>query len=306
MNRWPENFYLVGMSTVAPLKFLFVINPVSGGSGKENRENAIRNYFSSTPHTAEVFLLDGKNDAASVDYWIKTIRPDRVVAVGGDGTINLVAKKLMGTELTLGVIPAGSANGLATELGLPQKIEQALEIVVNGQVKKMDVVKINRETISLHLADVGLNAQLIKYFEESNWRGKIGYAKVLLKTLWNKQQMTVTIETDKQKIERKAFMVVLANSRTYGTGAVINPTGDLYDGKFEIVVIRRLALSELLKMIIFHKPFNPKKVEVFSTSSAIIKTKRKTYLQADGEYLGKENFIKASVAAEKVNIVVAA
>ncbi|HKP31209.1 MAG TPA: diacylglycerol kinase family protein [Chitinophagaceae bacterium] len=291
------------MSTPAPLKFLFVINPISGGKMKDSRENAIREYFVTSPHTAEIFLLDGKNDAASLDYWIERIKPDRVVAVGGDGTVNLVAKKIMGTQMIMGIIPAGSANGLATELGMPNNTEAALEIIINGEAKDYDVLKINDLHISLHLADVGLNAQLIKYFEESNWRGKLGYAKVLLKTLWKKQKLTVNIETPDQNISRKAFMVVLANSRTYGTGAVINPDGNLRDGKFEIVIVRRLALSELLKMIIFHKPFNPKKVEVISTKSAIIKTKNKSYLQADGEYLGKEKFIKATMAVEKVRLI---
>ena len=270
---------------------------------KDSRENAIREYFVTSPHTAEIFLLDGKNDAASLDYWIERIKPDRVVAVGGDGTVNLVAKKIMGTQMIMGIIPAGSANGLATELGMPNNTEAALEIIINGEAKDYDVLKINDLHISLHLADVGLNAQLIKYFEESNWRGKLGYAKVLLKTLWKKQKLTVNIETPDQNISRKAFMVVLANSRTYGTGAVINPDGNLRDGKFEIVIVRRLALSELLKMIIFHKPFNPKKVEVISTKSAIIKTKNKSYLQADGEYLGKEKFIKATMAVEKVRLI---
>ena len=294
------------MSTSDPLKFLFVINPISGGKVKDNRENTIRTYFANVPHTAEVFLLDGKNDAASLDYWIERIKPNRIVAVGGDGTVNLVAKKIMGTTMSMGIIPAGSANGLATELGIPAKTDDALEIIINGKIKELDVVKINDEAISLHLADVGLNAQLIKYFEESNWRGKLGYAKVLLKTLWNKQKLTVEIETPEQKISRKAFMVVLANSRTYGTGAVINPDGDPSDGKFEIVIVRRLALSELLKMIVFHKPFNPKKVEVIRTRSVIIKTKKKTYVQADGEYLGKQKFIKATMAPEKINIVLSA
>ena len=294
------------MSTPDPLKFLFVINPVSGGTVKDNRESAIRTYFGNVSHSAEMFLLDGKNDAASLDYWIERIKPNRIVAVGGDGTVNLVAKKIMGTTMTMGIIPAGSANGLATELGLPINTDAALEILLNGQVREMDVVRINDQHISLHLADVGLNAQLIKYFEESNWRGKLGYAKVLLKTLWHKQKLTVEIRTSEQTLSRKAFMVVLANSRTYGTGAVINPDGDLYDGQFEIVVVRKLALSELLKMILFHKPFNPKKVEVISTKSAIIKTKGKSYLQADGEYLGKEEFIKASMAVEKVRIVLPA
>ena len=110
-----------------------------------------------------------------------------------------------------------------------QAEEEALKIIEMGRVKKMDVICINDEHISLHLADIGLNAQLIKYFDNSNWRGKIGYAKVFLKTIWNTQRVKVFIETDEGEVWRRSYMVVLANARKYGTGALINPEGNLSD-----------------------------------------------------------------------------
>ena len=203
----------------------------------------------------------------------------------------------------MGILPAGSANGLAKELQLPVAPEEALEIIETGDEKPMDILKINGEFISLHLADIGLNAQLIKYFEESNWRGKFGYAKVVFKTLWRKQRLKVMIETDTEKIWRKAYMVVLANSKTYGTGAVINPDGNLSDGKFELIIVRKLALSELLKMILFHKPFNRQKVEVLRTTKVTIRSKNSTYFQSDGEYLGKKNCIEAQIISGQLTIL---
>ena len=291
------------MQPSGPLKFLFVINPVSGGKSKNNCQEAIIEYFSTKPHAIDFLLLTGKNDAASLDDKIKEIKPDRVIAVGGDGTVNFVAKKLLGTGIPLGILPAGSANGLAKELKLPTSPEPALKIIETGIEQPMDAVKINDDVISLHLADIGLNAQLIKYFEESNWRGKFGYAKVVLKTLWRTQRVKMLIETDNEKILRSAYMVVIANSKTYGTGAVINPIGNVDDGKFEVVIVRRLALSELLKMILFHKPYDPRKVEIFRTTKLCVSLKKKTYFQADGEYLGKKNHVKAEIITSQLSVM---
>jgi diacylglycerol kinase (ATP) len=286
-----------------PLKFLFVINPVSGGKSKNNWNEAITDYFRSRPHPIEIYLLTGKNDADQLTNKIKQLKPDRVVAVGGDGTVNMVARTLLGTGIPMAILPAGSANGLAKELRLPDDPKLALEIAEYGSVRDMDVLKINKDIISLHLADIGLNAQLVKYFEEDNWRGKLGYAKVLLKTLWRKQQIKVTIETDKNTLMRRAYMVVIANSKTYGTGAVINPIGKLDDGKFEIVIVRKLALSELLKMIFNHQPYNPRKVEILRCTRVVLNSKHRSYFQSDGEYIGRENHIQAEILHDQLSII---
>src|SRR5947207_1059053 len=84
-------------------------------------------------------------------------------------------------------------------------------------------------------------ATVLKYFEEGHLRGKLGYFLRVFKVLWRKKMMSVTIRTDKEEITRKAFMVVIANASKYGTGAMINPEGNLHDGLFEIVIVRRIA-----------------------------------------------------------------
>ena len=90
----------------------------------------------------------------------------------------------------------------------------------------------------------------------------------------------------------------------YGTGAVINPGGDPSDGKFEVVIIRKLAFSELFNMMLFHKPFNSEKVEIFPTTSALLKTKRGTYFQSDGEFLGRKQVIKAQIIPRQLNLLI--
>lgn len=290
------------MQTPESLKFLFVINPGSGGKSDQNWETVITNYFKPLPHAIEFYTIDEKHTSTLLQDYIRKSHPNRVVAVGGDGTITMVGKLLLGSNIALGILPAGSANGMARELQIPIDPRLALDITVNGNVKCADVLKVNDE-ICLHLSDIGMNAQLIKYFEEGTSRGKLGYAKVALKVLRNRQHMQVVIETRDMEVRRNAFMVVLANASKYGFGAVINPEGDLYDGFFEVIIIRRLAISELFKMWFRPQPFNPKKIELYHARSVSIETDRKVHFQVDGEYLGKVNKIKARIIPTQLTIL---
>lgn len=285
------------------LRLLFVINPVSGGKSKENWETKIKEYFNKLPHTVEIFLLGGEHDAESIRHYISNWKPDRVVAVGGDGTIKAVAEHLVGTDISLGIVPGGSANGMAKELGLPTDLEKNLDIVVTGQAKKIDVLKINDKEISIHLSDIGLNALLIKYFEKNKDRGKWGYFKAIFRTMWEKQLMDVHIEGNGVDERRKAFMIVLANASKYGTGALINPKGDLYDGEFELIIVQRLALIELIKMLLQHRELNPNKIDILKVKEVTLTPSKKAYFQVDGEYRGKTTKIHARILPGQLSIM---
>ena len=290
------------MPVPSTLKILFVINPGSGAK-KTDWKEVIGNYFKDLPHVVDFLVLNEENNKHDIKQRIDEMQPHRVVAVGGDGTVSLVARQLLGTKMVMGIIPAGSANGMAKELTIPITPKEALGIIVNGKVQCCDLIKINEDQICLHLSDIGLNAQLIKYFDEGKLRGKLGYARVILKTLWHKEIMHVAIQSRDTEIKRKAFMVVLANASKYGTGAVINPVGQVHDGFFEVIVVRRLALSELLKMLIKPQPFNPKKIETIQAQAVTIETLRRVHFQIDGEYMGKIKRLEASILPQQITLM---
>jgi len=291
------------MQNPCSLKIFFVINPVSGGKEKHDWEASIREFFKEKPHVTEFYLLTGNNDKISIQHHLERSRPDRVVAVGGDGTIKMLAELLKETSLPLGILPAGSANGMAKALNIPLDIEEALEVIINGECSKIDIIKINEEELCMHLSDVGLNALLVKNFEGSKSRGMWGYSKAIFKVLWKTPLMYATIKTDKEEVRRKAFMIVVANAHTYGTGAIINPDGELDDGLFEVIVIRRLHLFELFKMLVTHKAFRPDRIEIFQTKNLELTLKRKAYFQVDGEYLGRRSSIKARILPKIIHVM---
>jgi YegS/Rv2252/BmrU family lipid kinase len=286
------------------MKLLFVINPISGGKVKNDWEKAIRNYFSERDHSIEIYLLTGKDDKRSVQHYIDQIKPDRVVAVGGDGTVKMLADIVKETPVPLGIIPAGSANGMAKELSIPLEIEPALQIITEGQVRKIDLIRINEEELCIHLSDIGLNAMLVKYFEQSENRGMWGYGRAIFRVLWEKQKLRVTITTDQGTIKRMAYMVALANARKYGTGANINPDGDVSDGAFEIVIIRKLNVYEIIKAIFTDRSFHPKKIEVVKTKNVDMQIHRKAYFQVDGEYRGKTTSVSARILPQIISVMV--
>jgi diacylglycerol kinase (ATP) len=286
------------------LRILFAINPVSGGTDKAELEATIQTYFANSPYHARLFHLDGKRDTALIQQQIADYKPDRVVAVGGDGTIKLVAEQLLHSDMTLGILPAGSANGMAKELGLPESLTDCLNVIMNGKAKPIDVILVNNTELCLHLSDVGLNAQLVKHYHENNWRGKIGYLRAVLRTLEERKLLRLALETATGHHVRAAYMVVLANARMYGTGAVINPDGDLSDGLFEVIILRTLSFWEILKMFWQYQPFDKRRIEVLQVKQITIRTKKRVYFQIDGEYRGRIREVKARIDPGALQIMV--
>jgi len=285
------------------LKILFVINPIAGGLEKNEWEQQAAAQLKEAGHRFEMYHTTGQNDKVSIRHYIRTLNPDRVVAAGGDGTLKMVAEVLAGTEIPLGIIPAGSANGMAKELGIPNGLPACIDIILNGEMRKIDAIRINTTELCLHLSDIGMNAQLVKYFEERGIRGMLGYARGILKMFLHRRILHVTISDGKNRWEREGVMVVLANARMYGTGAMINPEGDLSDGLFEVVVVKRMSPATLLKMFLKRRSFKNEQLEILQVQSVDIDVKRRAYFQVDGEYKGRMKRIKARIEKHALHIM---
>ncbi len=286
------------------IKYLFVINNGSGRSSTLSWKDTINDFFKGKEDTFQIYNLPDKFDTKQIKDHILKAKATYVVAVGGDGTVTMLANILAGTNLPLGILPGGSANGMAKELGIAEQPLEALKIIEDGFVQEIDLIKINNKNYCLHLSDLGLNAHLIKHFDEGKVRGKLGYALVLLKTLWHKEKLEVIIRTNETKIRRSAFMVALANASKYGTGAVINPEGKLDDGLFEVIIVKRLAIGPLLKMLLKPGLFNSTKIEIVSCTSVEINTRNKVHFQIDGEYQGRTKHLTAEINKGAVKMIV--
>lgn len=283
---------------------LFLINKKSGTDASVEWETTLSNFFTENDPPFSILYLPEKINLAELKNKILQQMPGAVIAVGGDGTVSMAANIIACTGIPLGIIPQGSANGMAVELGIPIDVQKALEVIRNCVATPCDLIEIKGHCYCLHIADAGLNAHLIKHFDENNKRGMLGYSLVIFKTLWRKRKLKVKFSIDGVLREREAFMVALANASKFGTGAVINPEGKLDDGFFEIVVVRHLNFWALMKMLFHPGLFNPEKIEIFKVQNVHITSRHAMHFQIDGEYKGRVKTVDAVVAKKALNIFV--
>lgn len=283
-------------------KILFVTNRVSGNKDQK-WPTIITEYFAGKPFNIKFLELDNNINIHKLYKDVSYANCDIVVAVGGDGTVSLLTDICSKIKTPLGIIPAGSANGMAKELNIPPNANGALAVIEKGNYETIHCISINGNTC-IHLSDVGMNAQLIKYFEDGKLRGKIGYAKVVLKTLANRVIMDVKLKNDKAELSYQGVMVVIANASKYGTGAVINPIGNLTDDFFEIVIVKKLSVRALLRMLVKPGIFNPKDIQIYHASEISIKTGSKIHFQIDGEYKGKVKNIEARILPSYLKVII--
>jgi len=283
-------------------KILFAINKAAGNNTFDC-PTLIPSFFEDKKYIEYLlFDLPAEGLKEALQEAIASFNPDIVVAVGGDGTIKLVAELVMHSAIAIGIIPAGSANGMAKELGIPPEPLEALELIVTGRAKPIHLTKVN-DRLCIHLSDIGFNASLVKRFQNMEHRGMWGYVKAAWRELWHHSKMQAHFVLNNRKICRDAVMIVVANATSYGTGITVNPLGRLDDRLFEIIIIRKISLAEILKMRFSTGAFHPEKTEVFQTDHITIHSKKKVHFQIDGEYYGKVNELKAEVMPEAIRII---
>lgn len=287
-------------------KILFVINRKSGSSDNLDLEGILEKSLAGTSIPYEMYFLTGDNDSLNILEAMERFDPNMVCAAGGDGTINLVASLLMNKPVTLGIIPIGSANGLAAELGIPKDPGEAVNLILNGSARPMDVVEINDDQISLHLSDVGFNARIVSEFEKEGKRGFAGYVKHFFREVTRPQKsFKCEISIDSRLYSHRSYMTVIANASRYRTGANLNPTGRIDDGIFEIVVFKpyhRWMWRSLFGAFTgtMHKQPN---VETYECKSASIIIKPPQELQVDGESLGITSQCKAGIHKHALQVI---
>jgi YegS/Rv2252/BmrU family lipid kinase len=285
-------------------KYILVINPISGDVDKTEIVEKTIAIANEMDVDIVVYETTGKNDEDEIKKLYLAINPERILIAGGDGTIKMVGEVLEQYDVVFGIIPAGSANGLAIDLNLPKTIEENIKIALQNDFIAIDMVEINKKK-SLHLSDIGLNAVLVKNYQNGTVRGKLGYALKVVQTLnESDESFNAIIEFDGQKIICEAEMIVIANSQKYGTGVVINPKGLINDGKFEIIVLKSVNLLTIGKIVTGNVSEETEEVDSYSTSKATITTSRKISFQIDGEYCGEVDQLEISILPNQMKVAV--
>ncbi len=171
-----------------------------------------------------------------------------VVAVGGDGTVNMAAQGLIGTETILGVIPTGSGNGFARNVGIPLRLEKALELIKEPDIATIDVGSVD-DRIFLVTCGIGWEAVIASVFEGSRVRGIFPYATAAISTFlqYEPQQVEITAEPGGWRYSGRPMMLSIANMRELGVNVTISPEARSDDGLLDICMIPRQDLLGVLK-----------------------------------------------------------
>jgi diacylglycerol kinase family enzyme len=289
------------------MKLLFVVNPISGGVDKEPFLKEVKALCEKYGIAYFIFKTTGQNDEENLQKLLPVQKPDKVVSVGGDGTTLFTALALLDSGYPMGIIPQGSANGMATELFVnPKPIEALKDIIMSERIEGLDMLRVNDEHYTMHIGDVGVNAQIVESYEKDPNRGMATYAKYFLDELRRLKPFPVSVHANGESYHEKSLMVGICNARKYGTGVPLNVEGNPMDGKFELVLVNRISASSLLKagLAKFDDSFHDSQASrLIVTKYAEIEFDEPRLLQLDGEVIGKFEKIKVEMLKGAVKFI---
>jgi diacylglycerol kinase (ATP) len=279
---------------------LLIVNPAAGNL--ENQTELIENVcLQAFDYKVSVWNTTGEDDGAKIQTLFDQNDYDVVMVGGGDGTIKLVATQMEGHNIPLLPIPFGSANGLCSCLGITSW-EDSINALQVGKTIQMDVLDVNGE-VCLHVCDFGFNAGLIKKFEERDERGMRGYFKSSLAQVFEKNNYRFNLVLNGETKSVNAKMLVIANGDRYGTGAKINPTGKLDDGKFEIILLNPDSIKDWIELTMgfIREDFsNLDFVQTSGGDNVFIENLDKAAFHIDGEMKDQQDRVKIQLKKSKI------
>ncbi len=266
-------------------KIAFIINPISGAKDKCQLPDIINSIAAGKGIKVDIRYTERPNHAAEVTRELIANGYTRIVAVGGDGTINEIARELIGKDAEMAIIPQGSGNGLARHLRIPLSPQKAVEVALSNASQLIDTASING-TAFFCTAGVGFDALIGNRFAEAKSRGFSTYATITTKEFFSYSPQKYTITVDGVAYTRSAFLITVANASQYGNNAYIAPQADLQDGILDVVVVAKVPLiaGPLFAAKMFLKKIESSQfVETFKGKSITIEREKEDYIHFDGE-----------------------
>ena len=215
---------------------LFIVNPISGTHDKRPIIESIPQYLDAKKFVWEVAWTDHRGHAAELAQAATADGTDVCVAIGGDGTVNEVARSLRHSLTALAIVPMGSGNGLARHLGIPMNPEGALRVLAQCHIEKLDYGLIN-DIPFFCTCGMGFDAFISERFATAGKRGLKTYIENTLRGGLNYQPETYELEMDGQKEHHKAFLIACGNASQYGNNFYIAPQASMSDGLLDVTIM---------------------------------------------------------------------
>lgn len=266
-------------------KLLFIVNNFAGISSKGNFEKLVSKHIDKAQFDVEIKNTMYPNHGNEIALQARQNGLHIVVAVGGDGTINEAASALIGSDVTFGVVPAGSGNGFGSYLGITRDMEKALQHINNSKVIKIDTCSCNDQQF-INVAGVGFDAKVVYASKRDKLRGFLNYFLTTVKLSPSYAPIQATVTVDDTTITGQYAAIVLANGTTYGYGFKISPRASFTDGLFDVILIKHQPVYRYFLNTFSYfsdKIYDLDYIELVRGKSVTIKTTEDAYYHLDGE-----------------------
>jgi len=274
-------------------KIIYFVNPVSGIKDKDRLLKTIEEKTKQRQIPFEVLHTNPEGNYYFLKEKIDNDYITDVVICGGDGTVNQIAGTLIDVDINVGIIPAGSGNGLALAAKIPKQVNKALDIILNGKASYIDSFFIN-SNFSCMLCGLGFDAFVAHEFAKQSKRGLSTYIKQSLVHFITAEPYLFEITSMGKGFSTEAYFICIANSNQFGNQVTIAPKASLNDGLLDIVVAQKMSKPQLIWSVIKQirsgkvKPhegihFQKKGILYFQTEKLIINNLSMAPLHIDGE-----------------------
>ena len=293
------------------MKTITIVNPTAGHVRRAGVEERLDKAFRKHGLACDIVLTQKAGDGCALAREAAESGADLVVAAGGDGTVKEVVNGLVGTGAALGIIPAGTVNVLARELGIPLSPHKAIRTIAEGNVKKIDLGCANGHYFTL-MAGFGFDAEVVSNVLQpiKDWIGASAYVLAGLETLAGYRPTRITLEMPDERYSHRAYLAIVANVSTYTYNMKITPHAAPDDGLLDICVFERpiadkIGFMHQLAEVFINRHLYHKAVRYFRTPSVIVRSRPDVMVQLDGDTFGTTP-IEISVAPSILPVVVPA
>lgn len=287
---------------------IFIINPISGihHQRKKKLVELMPQILPKDDFRYEVFYTHGRGDGTALARMALLEGANKIIAVGGDGTVNEVARALTGTDIPLGIIPYGSGNGLANHLKLPRNPEEALRLMAFGNTIAMDTLWLNDE-LAVSIAGMGFDARVAREYARESQRGFFTYARIAVKEYITYRQREFHISAPGIDIRQRAMLLSIANSDQFGYNTSIAPDASITDGLADITLVKKVPFTTLLitAILLFTRRINKSRyVNNLKLKECTITREKGKYINIDGEPVKMPRTIHLKVVPASLRIIV--
>ena len=286
-------------------KITFIVNPITGTHKKDDMPALIERTIDPERFNTDIIFTEYAGHAAELTRRLADQGTNIVCAVGGDGTVNEVARSLLHTDTALAIVPCGSGNGLARHLCLPMDIRRSLEIINHCKIEAFDYGLINNLPFFC-TCGMGFDAFISLKFAEAGKRGPITYVENVLKEGLKYKPETYEVADDTGTHRYKAFLIACANASQYGNNAYIAPGATMKDGEMDIIIMEPFDALEAPQIAadLFMKTLtNNSKIKTFRAKNIHIHRDHPGAIHYDGDPIMTDADIDVKIEHLGINIV---